>query len=173
MIVQKEIQKGFQPFLAVVMVLLLIYPGVLAARSKKHGARIIITQSDGQPIEGELLKIKDTELILLTNSESGLTIPVKKIKTIELKKRGKFLTGFAIGVGVSLLAGGIFGSKYDEDVGLLNGVVFIGGFLAIPTGLVSGVFSALLVRYKTYNFENAVPARISKILDKLKSKSRF
>ena len=174
MIVQKEIQRGFRQFLAVILALLIIYPGVLSARSKKHGAKIIVTKLDGQLIEGELLKVKDTELILLTNSESGMAIPVKEIKTIKLKKKGKFLTGAAIGVGVSMLAGGIIGSKLkNEGVGVLPGVVFYGGLLGIPTGLVGGAVSAQIVKRKTYHFENKEPEKISKILDKLQSKSRF
>jgi len=162
---------GFCLLLAVVFLMVTLQT---AARSKEHGARIIITKLDGQRLEGELLKVKDTGLILMTNSESGVAIPVKEIKTIELKKKGKFLTGAAIGLGVSMIAGGIFGSKMEnEGVGVLPGIVFYGGLLGIPTGLLCGGVSAQLVRHKTYNLVNEKPEKISKILEKLKSKSRF
>jgi hypothetical protein len=167
-------KNGFKQIMVLMVVFMLIYPGVSAAKRKKHGAWIEVTKMNAQRVEGELLKVKDESLILMSNSETGITIPLNEIKTIKIRKRGKFLTGAAVGVGLSMVAGGIMGAKLkDEGMSFVGGAIVYGGIMGIPSGLVLGLLSSLTVIQKTYNFENAGPEKLSKILRKLKSKSRF
>jgi len=167
-------KNGFKQFLALLVVLTLICPGVLSAKKEKHGAWLKVTKQDMQVVEGELLKVSDSDILLMSNSETGITIPLTEIRTIEYKKKGKFGTGFAIGIGISMVIGGIFGaSGHDGGLGMAcYGALIFGGIFGIPGGLLFGAVSSSPVN-KTYNFQNAPPEQVSKNLEKLKILARF
>jgi len=168
-------QNGFKQFLALLVVLTLICPGVLSAKKEKHGAWLKVTKLDGQLLAGELLKMSDSDILLMSNSETGITIPLTDIRTIEYKKKGKFGTGFALGIGISMVVGGIYGAKM-HDGGVLTtcfGAIIFGGIFGSPSGLVLGFITSKIVLYKTYNFENASSQQVSQNLEKLKAMARF
>jgi hypothetical protein len=125
---------------------------------------------------GELLKVKDTELILMNNSEVGITIPINEIREVKLKKKGKFLSGFAIGVGLCMCVGGFLGATSDlkeEGVNFVSGAFTYGMIFGVPTGSVLGAITALSVKNKKFLILGKKPETVSKILKKLKSKARF
>ncbi len=167
-------ENGFRQFLALLVVLTLICPGVLSAQKKKHGAVITIMKKDGQFVQGELLKVQDSEILLLSCSQTGSTIPVSEIKMIEYEKKGKFLSGAAIGIGISIIAGGIMGSgmRESEGVGVLGGAI-IGAISGIPLSILSGLIASHSVKHKTFNFENASQHQVFMNLLKLKALARF
>ena len=97
-------RKSFQ-ILTVVMVFLLICPGNLSA--KKKGAQLVIDKQDGQVIEGELLRVKDNTLLVMTSAaETGVTIDINEIIKIRIKKKPGAVKGALIG---GLLVGGAGG----------------------------------------------------------------
>ncbi|MDQ1350734.1 MAG: hypothetical protein QG657_1036 [Acidobacteriota bacterium] len=166
-------ENGFKQFFALLVVVTLICPGVLSAKKEKHGAWLKVTMQDMQVVEGELLKVSDSDILLMSKSGTGITIPLTEIRTIEYKKKGKFGTGFAVGMSISMVFGGISGARGHGGVeaaifqALLGGVV-----LGIPSGLLFGVASLRPVD-KTFNFRNAPPEQVSKNLEKLKALARF
>ncbi|HLP59746.1 MAG TPA: hypothetical protein VK186_12980 [Candidatus Deferrimicrobium sp.] len=166
-------QNGFKQFLALLVVFTLICPGVLSAKKEKRGAWLKVTTQDMQVAEGEFLYVKDSEIILMSNSKTGITIPLTEIRMIEYKKKGKFGTGFSVGIGISMVIGGISGARGHGGVeatifgALLGGVLF-----GIPSGLLFGVASSRPVD-KTFNFRNAPAEQVSKNLEKLKTLARF
>jgi hypothetical protein len=169
---QKQ-KNGFTKFLALLIVFTLICPGVLSAKKEKHGAWLKVTKLDGQLVEGELLNVKDSEILLKSNSESGITIPVNEIKMIQYKKKGKFLTGAAIGLGISMIATGIFYKGMESESPKAVEKLLWGVIIGIPGGLIFGAASSLFVSHKTCNFQNASPENISINLKKLKALARF
>lgn len=168
-------KNSFKQFLALLIIFSLTCPSVLSAQQKRHGDWIIITKQDGQFVEGELLKVNDNEIILMSNSESGNTIPMNEIKMIESKKKGKFLTGAILGFGAMLVAGGIWGAHREdsEGIGPVGGALAFGATLGIPCCLLFGSISSKIVRYKAYKFQNASPREVSKNIEKLKALARF
>jgi len=167
-------KNGFKQFLALLVVVTLICPGVLSAKKEKHGAWIKVIKQDMQVVEGELLKVQDTEILLMTNSETGITIPLDEIRMIAYKKKGKFGTGFALGIGISMLVGGIAGaSGHDGGLGMaVVGAFYYGGIFGLPSGLLMGAFSSTSVN-KTCVFQNASSQQVSKNLEELKTMARF
>ena len=168
-------KSGFQQFLSLILSLMLILPAILSAKRIKHGARVIVIKKDDRIIDGELLKVVDSGLIIMSDSETGVTIPLKEIKKVKLIKKGKFITGFLIGVGASMFVGGIMGPESDDcgGIGLLNGAVFYGGMIGSIFGPLSGGISSFIKIRKTYSFESASPEELYIILNKLRSKARF
>ncbi|HLP59747.1 MAG TPA: hypothetical protein VK186_12985 [Candidatus Deferrimicrobium sp.] len=164
-------QNGFKQFLALLVVFTLICPGVLSAKKEKHGAWLKVTKQDRRVVEGELLKVNENEILLMSNSETGKTIPINEIKRIKFEKKGKFLTGAVLGASVAMIISGIVASKYggsfiEEAMG--GGVVF-----GIPGGFVCGLISSAIVTHKTLNFENASPQQIFLNMAKLETLARF
>ncbi|MCU0288972.1 MAG: hypothetical protein MUF15_21580 [Acidobacteria bacterium] len=167
-------KNGFKQFLALLIVFTFISPGALSAQKKKHGAWITVTRQDGHLVEGELLKVNENEILLMSCSESGNTIPIGEIKMIEYEKKGKFLTGAVIGLGISVLAGGLIGAKLEsEGVGFFGGALIYGGLFGAPSGLLFGLISSNTKKHKTYYFENASQHQVSMNLLKLKALARF
>lgn len=167
-------KNGFKQFLALLVVFTLVCPGALSARKEKHGAWLKVTKQDAQVVEGELLKVTKTEIILMSLSESENTIPIGDVKIIEYQKKGKFLTGAAIGLGLSAIAGGIIGHQFkNEGIGTSGGVIVYGAILGIPSGLLFGLISSKIKKHKTLNFENASPPQILINIEKLKALARY
>jgi hypothetical protein len=166
-------KNGFKQFLALLVVVTLICPGVLSARKEKHGKWIIVTKQDAQVVEGELLKVSDSDILLMSKSETGITIPLTEIRMIECKKKGKFGTGFAVGLGLSMLVASscnLGGHGCEND---LDGSLLIGGIIGAPVGLLFGILDSQTVRRKVYGFRNVTQQQVSKNLEKLKALARF
>lgn len=167
-------KNGFIQFLALLIVLAFICPSVLSAQKKGHGALITIMKKDGQFVQGELLKVNNSEILLLSFSQSGNTIPVSEIKMIEYEKKGKFLSGAAIGIGISMVAGGIMcatlGSRDQNGflIGAISGVIY-----GIPLGIFTGLIASHSVKHKTFNFENVSQRQVFMNLLQLKALARF
>ncbi|HLP59748.1 MAG TPA: hypothetical protein VK186_12990 [Candidatus Deferrimicrobium sp.] len=168
-------KNSLKQFLALLIISTLICPSVLSAQQKRHGDWIIITKQDGRFVEGELLKVNDNEIILMSDSESGNTIPMNEIKKIESKKKGKFLTGAIIGFTAVIVAGFIWGAHREdsEGIGPVGGALAFGALLGIPNCLLFGALSSKIVKYKAYKFQNASPQEVSKNIEKLKTMARF
>lgn len=166
-------KNGFKQFLALLVVVTLICPGVLSAKKEKHGAWLKVSMQDMQVVEGELLKVSDSDILLMSKSETGITIPLTEIRMIEYKKKGKFGTGFVVGIGISMVIGGISGASGHGGVeAAFYGALFCGVIFGIPGGLLFGAASSRPVN-KTYNFRNAPREEVSKNFEKLKALSRY
>ncbi|HLP48868.1 MAG TPA: hypothetical protein VK469_23205, partial [Candidatus Kapabacteria bacterium] len=71
-------KNSFKQFLALLAVFTLICPGALSAQKKKHGAWLTVIKQDMQMVEGELLKVSDNDILLMSKSETGMTIPLNE-----------------------------------------------------------------------------------------------
>jgi hypothetical protein len=181
---KKRIKQKIQQFLTLGIVVLLICPVNLAA--KKKGAQLLIEKKDGQVIEGELLKVKEDSLLLMT-SASGVTIDIKEIDGIKITKRKtKSGKGALIGVGVGFLIGGVIAcTRYAEvvtddynpglDKRLLVGGM-VGAVFALPGSIIGGLIGRQFpggYKTETIDVRRTPPHEIKSILKKLKKKARF
>ncbi|UCH96874.1 MAG: hypothetical protein JSV88_08490 [Candidatus Aminicenantes bacterium] len=180
-----RVRQILQQFFIAVVVFSLLCPGNLWA--KRKGAQLQIIKLDGDIIEGELLRVKENSLLLMT-SVSGTAIDINEIDEIKIKKRKtKSGKGAAIGAGVGFVIGGVIGgSRYTEvifDGGsptfgnrMLVGSI-TGALCAIPCALLgASIGGSIPAGYKTaetIDVKRAHPHEIKYILKKLKKKARF
>ena len=106
---KKRIKQKIRQLLTLSIVVLLICPFSLAA--KRKGAQLMIVKEDGQVLEGELLKVKEDSLLIITfGSSNGVTIDIAGISKQKIKRKAKFgkgsLIGLLIGSGLGLLYAG-------------------------------------------------------------------
>lgn len=175
---KKCFKQKVRQWVTLIIVFLLIYPVTLAA--KKKGAYLMVETEDGQVIEGELLTVKQDYLLVMTSaSYNGVTIEVKKIDKIRVRKKsgvGKgALKGFLSGAVVGGLLGGMWGSQLkSEGVGVRGGALAGGIFLGGIFALFGGIGGAVNPKgYKTIQVKGKLPSEIKRIMKKLKKKARF
>jgi hypothetical protein len=146
-------------------------PGFLMSQVKR-GARVVITYKDGHVLDGELIAVKKTSLLLLNPSGKDETVDVFDIATIQVRGKSHAGTGILLGFGMGALVGtqlvrAIDDSPRSQDYWRAG--VVCGLFGAIP-----GVFIGVIARgNKTYWLEGESEASVKLILDKLRSKARF
>lgn len=168
-------KNSFKQFLALLVVFTLICPGALSAQKKKHGAWLTVIKQDMQMVEGELLKVSDNDILLMSKSETGMTIPLNEITMIKYKKKGNFGTGFVIGLGIPMILGGLVGSALDHGhaESVWRGVCIFGGMYGIPAGFLLGLICSQTENRKTLIFQKASSQKVSKNIEKLKTLARF
>lgn len=167
-------RKSFQ-ILTLVIVFLLIYPGNLAA--KKKGAHLVINKQDGQVIEGELLRVKENSLLVMTAaSGDGVTIDINEIIKIRIKKKSGAVTGALIGGLLVGAAGGGLGYMVvavEGDPGAGGAAIGFAAGATIGALLGAGTGALLSIGYKKIQVKGKSPSQIEKILKKLKKRARF
>jgi len=164
----KRVRQILQQFLIAVVIFSLFCPGNLWAKSK--GAQVQIMKSDQEVIEGELLRVKDNSLLVMTSgSETGVTVDMNEIILLKIKKKRTFRKGavpgslVGVGIGISL---GLMGKHYGP---------FVGGLTLGVLGLGVGGITASLggEYYKKIQVQGKSPYKIKKIIWKLKEMARF
>ena len=170
-------RKGFH-LLTLVIVVLLIYPGSLAA--KKKGAHLQVEKQDGQVIEGELLRVKENSLLVMTSaSGNGVTIDINEIEKIMVKRKSEAgkgaLWGALIGVGGGAVLGVIWGNALESEGANPVFGAAIGGIVFGGVGALTGQIIGAMIPggYKTIQVKGKSPSEIKKIMEKLKKKARF
>ena len=175
----KRVRQILQQFFIAVVVFSLFCPGTLWA--KRKGAQLQIMKSEREVIEGELLRVKDNSLLVMTSgSETGVTVDMNEIVLIRIKKKHTFGKGagpgLLVGVGIGIVAG--LAGKYDGEGILVKNKgqgAFVGGLTLGVLGLAVGgiVGSSGGQYYKKIQVEGKSPYKIKKIMWKLKKMARF
>ena len=151
--------------------------------AKKHGAKLIVTKTDGQQIEGELITVKENSLLLLSITGRDVSVDISEIKAIKIVKKSKVLkgigTGFLIGAGIGTMAAlGMvdpdppsysYGTPRTEGEAVVGGVI-VGGFLG---GIIGAVLRLASKGEKTIQIEGKSPRWIEFYLKKLRKKARI
>lgn len=143
--------------------------------AKKHGADIIVVKKDGQELQGELIAVKESSLLLMGYvSGRDVSIDIGDIKVINIKGKSRFLPGLQIGA----LAGGISGVIWLASLGAGGdsawaGYVMVSGLFAITGGLIGGLIGAAAGKgEKTIQIEGLTDDDLKIALRKLRSKAR-
>ncbi len=173
-----RVKQILQQFLIAVVIFSLFCPGNLWA--KRNGAQLQITKLDGDVIEGELLKVKDNSLLVMTTgSETGVTVDMNEIIQLKIKKKRTFgkgaVPGLLVGVGIGIVAG--LAGNYDGE-GFIKSKgegAFASGLTLGVLGLgVGGITGSLGGQYyKKIQVQGKSPYKIRKIMLKLKEMARF
>jgi len=144
--------------------------------AKKHGADIIVVKKDGQELQGELIAVKESSLLLMGYvSGRDVSIDISDIKVIQIKGKSRFLPGLQIGG----LVGGISGVIWLASMGAGGdsawaGYVIVSGLFAITGGLIGGLIgSAAGKGEKTIQIEGMTDSEINEVLVKLRKKARI
>ena len=167
-----------QQFFIAVVVLSLFCPGNLWA--KRKGAQLQIINLDGDVIEGELLRVKQDSLLVMTSlSNTGAAIKINEIDKIMVKRKSKFgkgaLWGLLIGGAGGAALGRTWGSNLEsEGIGTVPGMVIGGVVIGAVGALTGGIISSISLKdYKTIQVKGKSPSEIKEIMKKLHKKARF
>lgn len=174
--INKAMRGGLNQSLVIILMLLFASP----AAAEKTGADLRISRKDGVSVEGELIAIKKTILVLKgapvgkdAVTAGDLSIDLEEINAIVIKKRSNgWLNG-------AIMFGGLFGGY---AIGYAIGTTFpkptlaplagklIGGVL----GLIAGIGTNLVLNSnEEFDLSRMTAKMKADLLDKLRSKSRF
>ncbi|MEE8604953.1 MAG: hypothetical protein V3S65_06235 [Candidatus Aminicenantaceae bacterium] len=153
--------KKFISLFLVFSILALSMP--LIAKERK-GADLIIQETDGTQVRGELIAVKQTSLLLLERDfGADVTVDVGDIRIIRIVKKGA-LYGLLVGVGSGVLAG--ISSEINEEDPFLVAFLVYGILIGIPVALIVG-------KDKPIQIEGMTDSEIKEILEKLRKKARI
>jgi hypothetical protein len=153
---------------AMVLVLALVAPAVLAKERRGHD--VLVTKKDGTVIQGELLTVKGTDLIIMEGSTTdGITASLADVKSVKVDKHSKFLKGLGWGFLIGAPAGAILGAatgkqnpgwfEYTPSEGAIGWGLVLGGTGALIGG-VAGAFSGI---DKNVTVVDTSPGGLSKV----------
>ena len=159
--------------LVLVLVCILVFPLGLTAKEKR-GADLIVQETDGTLVRGEVIAVKENSLLLL-DRESGadVTVDIGVVSVITIVK--KQLSTFFLGAGLGTLAGvgaayafSMTGDLSEEGwTGLLVVIGGLGGFL------IGGITGAVVGMDKIIELEGRSDSEIQEILEYLRKKARI
>jgi hypothetical protein len=166
---------------AVILVCLAVFTSAcsLARQTKKHtGATIVVLQTGGEKIKGELVGVRPDALVLDTK-RGGTTIPLSDIRSVWTVKKmsndaktalaiGGLFGGIALGVGAAKLS-----NIETDDMGDAIGL----GSLFLFGGILVGEGVAVLIGTRTkkgdvYDLTNSSPEEIELMLADLRKIAR-
>jgi len=145
-----------------------------------HGATLIITKTDGQLIEGELITVKPNSLLLLNTEGKDVSVDIADIKVIRIKKKSKANLGAgiggAIGGGIGLYK--IVSACKAEDADGSFYSYFLLGSLVVPAAaivgaVIGGGIGALVRGDDVIYLTGMTDSEIKEALDKLRKKARI
>ena len=144
---------------------------------ERRGAKLIITKKDGQQIEGELITVKKTSLLLLNTDGKDESIDIADIMVIRIVKKSSAgkgaLNGLLIWGGTGALVGGIVINRESENIGILDGALIGTLFLAPAGALIGAIIGGIAGTDKTIQLEGMNDLEKRKALDKLRKKARI
>jgi len=165
--------KGIKRVAFLFVVSLVAFSGNLMAKERK-GADIVVMKTDGNPVRGELIAVKQHSLLLMEWQTRGdVSINIKDVRYINFSGKSNITKGGLTG----LLMGGVFGAVgATVSSGSNSGktryfLVLTGGFAGVGA-LVGAVVGAISGKDKEIQIEGKNDAEISAILEDLRSKSR-
>lgn len=112
-----DLKRKVLAALLAVLVVAAVAPDLNA--KTRRGARVIITGTDGDRTEGELIAVKPESLLLMTADGRDRSVDIASIAQVKVKKRSKILLSMLIGTAAGIAAGGVLGAL-DSDGSLLD-----------------------------------------------------
>jgi len=158
--------------LAVILALALLAP-VLTAKERR-GAEVVIVKKDGNVVQGELLAVKGTDLLIMNTSTSAEVMEsLANIQTIErVPKKSKWMTGMIIGAIAGAVTGLVVTPEHPDptdDMYLTKGSAAVVG--AVGYGLVGAAIGGM-IKDKAIKVERTDPDYLAGIAAKLKTWAR-
>jgi hypothetical protein len=159
-------------FTALFLVFSLMMLSTSLYAKERRRAKLIVTKKDGQQIEGELITVKPTSLLLLNTDGKDESVDIADIRIITVVKKSKAWLGFGIGF--------LAGASIATLVLILGDWMFDGTewYVIIPalaglgSGIIGGTVGANAGKDKTFQIEGMTDSEIQETLDKLRKKAR-
>ena len=145
------------------------------SKERKHGAKLIITEHNGQQTEGELITVKPNSLLLLDRYGRDVSIEIEKIRTVRIVKKSKARLGSVIGgvIAIGVVALVAISANHRSEEGAVIGGIILAALLSVPASVVGGTIGAIVGMDKTIYFLGMTDSEIQEILDKLRKKARI
>ncbi len=161
-------------FISLFLIFSLVMLSTNLHAKERRGAKLIITKTDGQQIEGELITVKPNSLLLLNTKGRDVSVKIEEIKEIVLVKRVNALGGAIAG----FLVGGFVGGKISvSGTTPLDSIVetaLIGILIGGALGLLSGILIVKnLAEKEKIQIEGMTDSEIQEALEKLRKKARI
>jgi hypothetical protein len=142
---------------------------------EKQGTNLIIQKSNAQQVRGELIAVKQNSLLLLER-ESGadVSVDLREIKFIKIKKKLGVLPGAGLGLIIGLGVGHVVGSSMEPKRSIINYAAY-GRLIGASIGFISGLLIGGLVfpgGSETIRIGGKSETEIQETLEKLRSKAR-
>jgi len=166
----------------ILLVLLLFFLGQASLWAARKGALLKVHKTDQQVVEGELVAVRETKLILVDSASRDLAVDINEVNLITIDKKGHSW----LGAGLGIVLGGIVGvaiapSKRVEDIweipilpveeGMSKTGYGLAGMLA--GGILGGLIGAALGSDSQIIVVKMGPAERERLLSKLRSKARI
>jgi hypothetical protein len=149
------------------------------AAGGKSGSRLEIRTMDGSKINGELLAVKGTNLLLMTASDaSGKLVSIDEVQTIRIVHKSMLLRGAGVGLLTGAGTGALIGLASGNDrsgwfrVSAGQKAAFLGVFLGGAGGLFGGILGGISGMDRTIQVAGTDSAAKARILAKLSRRAR-
>ena len=162
-------------FISLFLVFSLMMLSVNLYAKERQGAKLIVTKKDGQQIEGELITVKPTSLLLLNSDGKDVSVDIADIKVIRVVKKSRVGTGALYG---ALIGGIVYAIEWSDNVEVdpedyLLVTVLCAGTVAGAGALLGGLIGATAGIDKTFQIEGMTDSEIQETLDYLRKKARI
>ena len=163
--------------LFLVLSLLSINCAYLNMSKERRGAELVVIKLDGRRIEGELIAVKQSSLLLADFPGIGVSVDVVDIEKIIIVHKSKAKIGGLSGALLGGTVGWVYGirkAKQDpEDYSKYYGGI-IGAVLFGVIGLIFGrIVGAVIGRDDVIRIEGRTDSEIRGTLDYLRKKARI
>jgi len=158
---------------------LVFSPAILSGRERR-GANISVVQKDGPQIDGELIAVRQSSLLVLgAYSGRDFVIDVQNIKYVKIIKKSYFWPGVGLGLGAGLLISWATLDPHSNPGGdwmggmgaaIERAEIAIGTTFALA--LVGGLFGAEAGKDRVIEMEGISTQEIGDVLEKLRRKAR-
>lgn len=169
--------KHIKIIVTAIITLLLISPTFMEAKKKKQGKQVRLTLVDDTQMEGELLMVRETSLLIYQdNLKTGGTYSFKDIVKIRVMKKSKWSHGAATGFLVGASLGLILGSRMDSTESMLppplTSIVYA-AYYGFCTAAFGGIVGALLGADKIIKTREKSPQDWEQLKEKLRPYARL
>jgi hypothetical protein len=157
-------------FISLFLVFSLVMLSVNLHAKERRGAKLSITRKNDGKIKGELLVVKQNLLLLLLESGIDVTIDIRDIQVIKIKKRSKALWGAGIGLLVGVPMGLVQNTTVKQEA--VYDAMNVMGWSAL--GAICGGLIGAAPRLipQTIQIEGMTDSEINEVLAKLRKKAR-
>jgi hypothetical protein len=160
--------KG-KKFLSLFLIFSLMMLSVNLYAKERRGSKLLITKKDGQQVEGELITVKPTSVLLLNTEGKDESIEIADIREIKIVKKSKVREGalFGLVTGVAIGVASLEQNNHDIFTNTLNVLI-----IASISALVVGLLGAVAGIDKTIQIEGMTDSEIQRTMKKLRKKAR-
>jgi hypothetical protein len=141
------LRKGKARAVAAVLIVATALAAVPAGAGQRKGARVMIAMRAGGPVEGELIAVKPSSLLIVDPSGGDRSLALADIRSVTVIRRSKAGIGGTVGL-VAGAVGGYFigyasavasGACPDCEAPLSGyGIGFLGGLFGLAIGVAVG-----------------------------------